>query len=250
MSVSYSNALKSLEYRFFFPQKNIFTLSDTSDKDYTVELYDISGTEELIQFLCKNDLDGIEKWIRTFSEDLINNFKSKQLIFLRIYQLLGYLLKFLCDMGMNINDMEKDIIITYQHFDSFATNTEIFQWLLSLCQTISNRINLSTQSHQEHVCAATIDYISQHYQDNTLCLNDIADNVNISPAHLSALFKKHRQQNISDVITDIRIEAACNLLKNTNLSLKEISSKVGYSNQYYFSSCFKKKTGKTPSSYR
>lgn len=250
LSVSYSNALKSLEYRFFFPQKNIFTLSDTSDKDYSVELYDISGTEELIQFLCKNDLDGIEQWIRTFSEDLINNFKSKQLIFLRIYQLLGYLLKFLCDMGMNINDMEKDIIITYQHFDSFATNTEIFQWLLSLCQTISNRINLSTQSHQEHVCAATIDYISQHYQDNTLCLNDIADNVNISPAHLSALFKKHRQQNISDVITDIRIEAACNLLKNTNLSLKEISSKVGYSNQYYFSSCFKKKTGKTPSSYR
>ena len=53
-----------------------------------------------------------------------------------------------------------------------------------------------------------------------------------------------------DVITDIRIETACNLLKNTNLSLKEISAKVGYSNQYYFSSCFKKKTGQTPSSYR
>ena len=77
-----------------------------------------------------------------------------------------------------------------------------------------------------------------------------ANNVHISPAHLSALFKKQRQQNISDVITDIRIETACNLLKNTNLSLKEISAKVGYSNQYYFSSCFKKKTGQTPSSYR
>lgn len=60
----------------------------------------------------------------------------------------------------------------------------------------------------------------------------------------------YSQQNISDVITDIRIETACNLLKNTNLSLKEISAKVGYSNQYYFSSCFKKKTGQTPSSYR
>ena len=103
---------------------------------------------------------------------------------------------------------------------------------------------------QEHVCTATINYIHQHYQDNTLCLNEIANNVHISPAHLSALFKKQRQQNISDVITDIRIETACNLLKNTNLSLKEISAKVGYSNQYYFSSCFKKKTGQTPSSYR
>ena len=34
------------------------------------------------------------------------------------------------------------------------------------------------------------------------------------------------RKNISDVITDIRIEATCNLLKNTNLSLKEISLKV------------------------
>ena len=59
LSASYSNALKSLEYRFFFPQKDIFTISDTVDKDYTVELYEVSGNEELIQLLCKNDLDGV-----------------------------------------------------------------------------------------------------------------------------------------------------------------------------------------------
>ena len=250
LSSSYSNALKSLEYRFFFPQKDIFTISDTVDKDYAVELYEVSGNEELIQLLCKNDLDGVKKWILSFSEELTQSYKNKQFIFLRVYQLLGHLLKFLCDMGLNINDMEKDIIKTYQQLDSFSTSAEIFQWLFHLCQTISDEMNLSTQSHQEHVCTATLEYIQQHYQDNTLCLNEIADHVHISPAHLSALFKKQRQQNISDVITDIRIEAACSLLKNTSLPLKEISAKVGYSNQYYFSSCFKKKTGKTPSSYR
>ena len=250
LSSSYSNALKSLEYRFFFPQKDIFTISDTVDKDYAVELYEVSGNEELIQLLCKNDLDGVKKWILSFSEELTQSYKNKQFIFLRVYQLLGHLLKFLCDMGLNINDMEKDIIKTYQQLDSFSTSAEIFQWLFHLCQTISDEMNLSTQSHQEHVCTATLEYIQQHYQDNTLCLNEIADHVHISPAHLSALFKKQRQQNISDVITDIRIEAACSLLKNTSLPLKEISAKVGYSNKYYFSSCFKKKTGKTPSSYR
>ena len=250
LSSSYSNALKSLEYRFFFPQKDIFTISDTVDKDYAVELYEVTGNEELIQLLCKNDLDGVKKWILSFSEELTQSYKNKQFIFLRVYQLLGHLLKFLCDMGLNINDMEKDIIKTYQKLDAFSTSTEIFQWLFRLCQTISDEMNLSTKSHQEHVCAATLEYIQQHYQDNTLCLNEIAENVHISPAHLSALFKKQRQQNISDVIADIRIEAACSLLKNTSLPLKEISAKVGYSNQYYFSSCFKKKTGKTPSSYR
>ena len=129
LSSSYSNALKSLEYRFFFPQKDIFTISDTVDKDYTVELYEVSGNEELIQLLCKNDLDGVKKWILSFSEELTQSYKNKQFIFLRVYQLLGHLLKFLCDMGLNINDMEKDIIKTYQQLDSFSTSAEIFQWL-------------------------------------------------------------------------------------------------------------------------
>lgn len=250
LSASYTNATKSLEYRFFFPQKDIFAISDTTDQNSSVELFDVSGNEELVQLLCKKDYDGIKKWILNFSDELIQSHKNKQFIFLRIYQLLGHLLKFLCDMGIESNDLEHDIIQTYQHLDSFSTSTEIFQWLSCLCQTICEKISLSMKSHQEHVCTATMDYIKTHYQENTLCLNEIADNVNISPAHLSALFKKQCQQNISDLITDVRIEAACNLLKNTNLSLKEISFKVGYSNQYYFSSCFKKKTGKTPSAYR
>lgn len=74
---------------FFFPQKDIFTISDTVDKDYTVELYEVSGNEELIQLLCKNDLDGVKKWILSFSEELTQSYKNKQFIFLRVYQLWG-----------------------------------------------------------------------------------------------------------------------------------------------------------------
>ena len=48
----------------------------------------------------------------------------------------------------------------------------------------------------------------------------------------------------------IRIDAACQLLKTTTLSLKDISEKCGYANQYYFSTTFKKKKSKTPSAYR
>jgi len=39
-------------------------------------------------------------------------------------------------------------------------------------------------------------------------------------------------------------------LHNSKLTIKEISEKVGYANQYYFSACFKKKTDMTPSTYR
>ena len=44
--------------------------------------------------------------------------------------------------------------------------------------------------------------------------------------------------------------SACRYLASTNLSLKEISAKCGYTNQYYFSNSFKKKLGISPSVYR
>jgi hypothetical protein len=48
----------------------------------------------------------------------------------------------------------------------------------------------------------------------------------------------------------VRIDNACQMMLHSGLSLKEISEKTGYTNQYYFSSCFKKKTGQSPSEYR
>ena len=45
-------------------------------------------------------------------------------------------------------------------------------------------------------------------------------------------------------------EQLCRYLKNSNLSLKEISEKCGYANQYYFSTSFKKWKGISPSSFR
>ena len=82
------------------------------------------------------------------------------------------------------------------------------------------------------------------------CLNDIAASANVSPAYLSALFKKNQGISLSDFITSQRISAAARYLTTTTMSLKEISLKCGYANQYYFSTSFKKKMGITPSAYR
>lgn len=95
-----------------------------------------------------------------------------------------------------------------------------------------------------------ISFINANYASNTLCLNDIAGEANVSPAYLSALFKKKQGISIIDYITTQRIHAACRYLTATNMTLKEISMKCGYANQYYFSTSFKKKMGVTPSAYR
>ena len=69
----------------------------------------------------------------------------------------------------------------------------------------------------------------------------------------STLYNKLRVltgQNISGFITSIRLKEACRIARrNPNISLTELSVRVGYNNPKYFSKCFKKEFGMTVKEY-
>lgn len=250
MNLSYNSARRALEYRFFFPQQHIFDARDTMGSDMSAKLFSNDKEEQLIHFICKKDTAGINNWIKLLSEEILENYQTRNFLFIRIYSILGRILKFLYEMDIDSSDIKKDIISVYSKMESYTTSDEIFQWLYTICLKVCTKLSDSVQTYHKQVCDSVLTYIKQHYVQNELCLNDIADYVNISPSHLSVLYKKSTGQTISDTITTVRIDTACQMLLHSGLSLKEISEKTGYTNQYYFSSCFKKKTGQSPSEYR
>ena len=250
MHIAYESSRHALDYRFFFPQKAIFDVRDVLGNNLSLNLFTSSKEEQLIQLICKKDLDAIAKWIDNFSSELLEKYHTKNLLFIRIYSILGRILKLLYDIDVDSSDIEREIISVYSRLDSFTVISQIFTWLNYICKTTCEKLEASTRTYHKKMCESVLNYIKENYENSELCLNRIADFINVSPTHLSALYKKSTGQNISDIITSVRIDAACQLLLHTNLSLKEISEKTGYTNQYYFSSCFKKKMGKNPSSFR
>ena len=74
--------------------------------------------------------------------------------------------------------------------------------------------------------------------------------VDISPYYFSKVFKDETGENFIEYLTTIRIEKAKELLRGSNLSMKEICSAVGYSDPNYFSRTFKKNVGVTPTEYK
>lgn len=83
-----------------------------------------------------------------------------------------------------------------------------------------------------------------------LSLGTVAQNIHISKSYLSSLLAKHTKSSFPELMTDMRINNAKYLLKNTNISILDISYKCGYNSQSYFCSTFKKITGYTPTDYR
>lgn len=92
-------------------------------------------------------------------------------------------------------------------------------------------------------------YIQEHYTEN-LTLEMLADRFGFSYHYLSAYFSQQMHEGFSDYVTGLRIDKACELLKNPALSIADVSGMVGYSEHSYFCRVFKKVTGKTPSAWR
>lgn len=94
------------------------------------------------------------------------------------------------------------------------------------------------------------EFIGRNYKNSGLSLVDIAAALHISPPYISRLMKTALQTTFVDYLTSKRIKEAIRLMKEPENKLSWISQQVGYSNQHYFSSVFKKYTGVSPSVYR
>lgn len=137
LPTSYASASHALRYRFFFPHKNVFDARDALGKDFSLFSFMENTEEELIKLICAKDEKAIEKWLSSFFQDLTEKIQDKNLIFIRIYSLLGRILKFLYEMNLDTSDLEQEILEVYKQFDSFKTYEQFVKWITGLCVSAS-----------------------------------------------------------------------------------------------------------------
>ncbi len=94
-----------------------------------------------------------------------------------------------------------------------------------------------------------IDIIHKRYMEN-ISLNQVAQELSITPFYLSKLVKKQTGKTFTDYLTAFRIERAKELLEENSLNIKEVTYAVGFNSQNYFAKIFKKHTSLSPSEYR
>ena len=70
-------------------------------------------------------------------------------------------------------------------------------------------------------------------------LNLISELVNITPSHLSNLFKKETGENFTTYLTKIRMNEAHRLLLQPDTLIYEVAEKTGYANSSYFGKAFR-----------
>ncbi|WRS28511.1 response regulator [Oscillospiraceae bacterium MB08-C2-2] len=121
-----------------------------------------------------------------------------------------------------------------------------------LCYLADQLLALGTEKDTVHLRKVKNEiqqYVAQHYHED-IFLPGIAWAMNYSSAYFSKLFKQCFQRNFITYLTDVRIQAAKELMQNSDITIREIGERVGYKDPNYFTKVFRRAVGICPSEYR
>lgn len=202
---------------------------------------------QIINKLLHNDLTSLKNFIDLYFSELISAGLPSDKIKNSTFELMA-----------TTNNSTKEIVKDFnsQNFENafgFLAQENDISMIKEFVQKFIYEcagVIAETRSKNENPLVSKIcDYIDQHITEY-ISLEQMADYVKVSPFYLSKLFKDEKGVTFINFISDKRLEIASRLLAETDLSIKEITARVGYNDQNYFSRIFKNKYGMSPKEYR
>lgn len=212
--------------------------------------YPIQKEKELLSLISIGDKSGSQKLINElFGHIFFSSGGNFDIIKARVLELIILLSRAALSGGA---DIEQIFGLNYNYIkdiQGFKSVDELAEWLKLIMSRFTDLVFDLTNVKHVDVIYKAIDYIKQNFT-RKLSLEEVASKVFLSPSYFSKIFNEEMKLSYNAYLNQLRIEMSKNLLLDNSLSLIDISSRVGFEDQSYFSKVFKKITGVSPGKYR
>ncbi len=198
------------------------------------------------KFLLNHDEDAVQETVRSLFQKVKESYPEPDLLKSSIVGLLIHWISIASDGNHKelSNQMRETIsnINVCQQIESLQMEVELF-----LRRLLEHRGDTSMPQHM--IVQKAIEYLEGHYQED-ISLAELAARLHVSASYLSKLMKNGTQKNFSEIIVDIRIQKARELIESDKYRIYEIADLTGFRNNSYFTHVFKKRVGMTPKEYK
>ena len=240
-----SEARQALKQRIIYGKANIYFYEDI--RILCEQEFPVSQLHLLEQYIEHNEIFKVKNLVQEiFSEELVKKYGSAYLRIMWI-RILNLLLHHYERRGRNAAEIEK-MLQNYNLLDRIQSLQEIRQKIIEMVMECVSTESVADANARSKIQMA-IGYIQEHFAEN-LTVNVLAEHYGMSPNYFSSMFKKEMSRSAVNYITELRINQARELLYHSELSVVDISKKVGYEDSQYFFRVFKKYLGMTPLQYR
>jgi AraC-like DNA-binding protein len=196
----------------------------------------------------------LERVYLQFPREVINSEMLKLPEFRNISNALSLSERGIKVTGETLNEVS-EIMLQLPYLGSFERFLQFLK-LIDIIGRSENFVQLASKefvnkqfSYKNKRIAAIHEYLMRNYQKN-IDLVQIASLVNMAEGSVCRFFKMQVGMTIFEYLNQIKIEFACKLLMNKNMSVMDVAFDSGFNNLSHFNKQFKKNTGLTPLEYK
>ncbi len=110
-------------------------------------------------------------------------------------------------------------------------------------------VSQDLNSKQQSALYKVDSYIKRNY-DKNITLQKLSGELNENRNMITRLFKGANGNTFNEILLNVRVMKACDLIMNSDMMIGEVANAVGYSDACYFSKRFKSIMGISPTDYR
>ena len=246
---SYDDAKKIIEISNYKNQNRIISSDDLQlNSDELLELKENDPLVDRLKYAGKNEISAIIEE----SMNLINKNPGQFQVFASylLVDLIFAVSKLVENLGGDIKN-ENPEILQRNFIENAVLDEDNFR------KKVENILNFALEFRDSKmtgrygdVILKAKEYIDKNYANQNTTLTTVADVVCLSPNHFSTIFSQECKTTFIEYLTNVRIENAKRLIRETDMKGYEIAYECGFSDPHYFSYIFKKNTGLSPREFK
>ncbi|MCX7714228.1 MAG: AraC family transcriptional regulator [Clostridia bacterium] len=220
---------------------------------YTLERGDMVILKPFdIHYAESREVDYYERYVLNFQPDVLRKILTDEEVYFLLEEKIHP-----CVVHLSPSDTE-DLSEFFRRTESYTKQkgfltekllcTSVLQLIMKSITYIDESMNVTT-NHLEPQIIAALSFIYKHYKEN-ISLDEISDAAHMSKYYFCRKFHEVTGTTAFEYLNGIRLSKAHNLLINTNITIDEIASRVGFVSTVNLTRAFKKVYGIAPRDFR
>lgn len=245
-------AVDAIKYRISIPTTGIIYYESYKFAPYEIDkIITPAKKQNYLSKIEAEDIDAAKDCLSTAIREI--RFDSKQYSPVLFFDILISYVETLTDYCKKKNFYDEKYVEGLKQWNTKIDNGYSEKMLIDETKNFINFAVLHIIEEKKEKDIKPIRIVKKYIEENfmqEISLGQLAQLVDMNSSYLSSIFKKETGMTYSEYLVCCRIEKACKMLVETNMSINDVALQSGYQDSRYFSKQFAKQIGLKPSEYR
>lgn len=247
---SMEGARSALDYRVLMGSSRVIYIGDVEPKATAALSFEEEDQRALSSAIKMGSPEQVRQMVRVLTERIPQAGLALHQGQLYLLELVTCLLRLARAAGVEVDEVFGPGFTGAVSISDFSNLKELEGWLEERCLRLHEQMGRRRTDMAWRLVDRAKDYIAGHYADEELNVESLCAHIHLSPTYFSTLFKREVGISFTAYVTQVRMEEAARLLRETDEKTYRVAERTGYSDPNYFSYVFKKRFGVSPSKFR